>query len=89
MGSPQIKNIVLDVLKPHVPSLPVFAAFLGELTGVTKVDVSLVEMDERTLSLKVVLEGTAINYEALREHMAKQGAVIHSVDQVIVEKSDN
>ncbi|MFQ6053882.1 MAG: DUF211 domain-containing protein [Candidatus Bathyarchaeia archaeon] len=37
----------------------------------------------------MVLEGTAINYEALREHMAKQGAVIHSVDQVIVEKSDN
>lgn len=86
LGSPQIKHLVLDVLKPHAPSLPEFASFLGELRGVTRVDVSLVEMDERTESLKVVIEGTEINYDQLKEHMARQGAVIHSVDQVVVEK---
>ncbi len=82
---PQIKHLVLDVLKPRTPSLPAFASFLGELEGVTKVDVSLVEMDARTESLKVVLQGSRINFDALKEHMARQGAVIHSVDQVIVE----
>ncbi len=46
----------------------------------------MVEMDEKTESLKVVLSGTAIDYEALKEHVGKQGAFIHSVDQVIVEK---
>jgi len=89
MINPQIKHLVLDVLKPHAPALPEFASFLGQLKGVTKVDVSLVEMDERTESLKVVLHGTEINFDKLKEHMAKQGAVIHSVDQVIVEKSSN
>lgn len=86
MNGPQIKHLVLDVLKPHEPSLPEFASFLGELEGVTKVDVSLVEMDERTESLKVVLHGVEIDFDELKEHMGKQGAVIHSVDQVIVEK---
>ena len=86
MGSTRIKHLVLDVLKPHAPSLPEFASFLGELEGVTKVDVSLVEMDERTESLKVELYGTEIDFDELKEHMATQGAVIHSVDKVIVEK---
>ena len=81
----QIKLLVLDVLKPRTPSLPAFASFLGELEGVTKVDVSLVEMNVRTESLKVVLQGIGINFNALKEHMARQGAIIHSVDRIIVE----
>ncbi len=86
MSESKIKHLVLDVLKPHSPPLPEFATFLTELDGIEKVDITLVEMDEKTESLKVVLSGTAIEYEALKEHVAKQGAVIHSVDQVIVEK---
>ncbi len=86
MGDPEIKTLVLDVLKPHSPSLPEFASFLAEFEGLTKVDITLVEMDERTESLRVVLNGTAINYDALKEYMGKQGAVVHSVDHVIVEK---
>ncbi len=86
MDDTAIKAMVLDVLKPHSPALPVFATFLAELEGVDEVDVSLVEMDERTESLKIVISGHDIDYDALREHMSKQGAVIHSVDQVVVEK---
>ncbi len=86
MSESKIKHLVLDVLKPHSPPLPEFATFLTELDGIEKVDITLVEMDEKTESLKVVLSGTAIEYEALKEHVGKQGAVIHSVDQVIVEK---
>lgn len=86
MSESKIKHLVLDVLKPHSPPLPEFATFLTELDGIEKVDITLVEMDEKTESLKVVLSGTAIEYDALKEHVGKQGAVIHSVDQVIVEK---
>ncbi len=77
--------MVLDVLKPHQPSLPEFACYLGELKGVDRVDVSVVEMDEKTESLKIIIDGTDVDFDRLREHMAKQGAVIHSVDQVVVE----
>ncbi len=86
LSESKIKHLVLDVLKPHSPPLPEFATFLTELNGIEKVDITLVEMDEKTESLKVVLSGTAIEYDALKEHVGKQGAVIHSVDQVIVEK---
>ena len=75
----------MDVLKPHSPPLPEFAAYLGELDGVTRVDIAVVEMDEKTESLKVIVDGLGRNYESLRSHMARQGAVIHSVDKVIVE----
>ena len=83
---PKIKHLVLDVLKPHEPNLPEFASILAELKGVTKVDVNLIEMDDKTESLKVVLEGTEINFDELKQHIDGIGAVIHSVDQVIVEK---
>ncbi len=85
LGEPKIKELVLDVLKPHTPPLPDFASFLAEHNGVDKVEVSLVEMDERTESLGVILHGDDIDYDSLKEHMGKQGAVIHSVDKVTVE----
>jgi hypothetical protein len=86
MDTPKIIHIVLDVLKPHQPPLPEFAMFIGELDGVERVNTTVVEMDERTQSLRIIIDGN-IDYEGLRDHMALQGAVIHSVDRVIVEES--
>jgi hypothetical protein len=85
LEKPRITHLVLDVLKPHQPPLPDFASFMGELPGLTKIDISVVEMDEKTESLKIIVEGTSLDYEELRSHMARQGAVIHSVDKVVVE----
>lgn len=86
MDDPVITSMVLDVLKPHSPALPAFATYVAELDGIDEVDVSVLEMDEKTESLRVEITGHSIDYEALREHMSKQGAVIHSVDQVIVKR---
>ena len=85
MVEPKIKVIILDVLKPRTPSLPLFATFLAKLENVERVEVTLVEMDAKTDSLKVVLYGSGIDYDALKEHVGRDGAVIHSVDQVKVE----
>jgi hypothetical protein len=80
-----IRRLVLDVLKPHQPSLPEFTDYLGKLKEVTRVDVTLIEIDERTDSLKVIVEGNGIVFDVLNDHISKIGAVIHSVDQVVVE----
>ena len=85
MDGPKIKELILDVLKPLSPSLPAFATFLAELPGVESVEVILVEKDNRTESLEVILKGRDISYDGLKEHMGKQGAVIHSVDKVSVQ----
>jgi len=87
MVEPKIKVLLLDVLKPRTSSLPLFATFLAELESVEKVEVTLVEINAKTDSLKVVLYGSGIDYNALKEHVGRDGAVIHSVDQVNVEKS--
>ena len=86
MGDPHIEYLVLDVLRPHNPTLPEFASFIGEFEGVSMVEISLVEMDEMTETLKVVIEGVDIKFDDLKEHIEKQSGVIHSVDQVIVRK---
>jgi hypothetical protein len=87
MVEPKIKVVILDVLKLRTSSLPLFATFLAELESVKKVEVTLVEINAKTDSLKVVLYGSGIDYNALKEHVGRDGAVIHSVDQVNVQKT--
>jgi len=84
LGNPKIKELILDILKPLTSSLPAFATFLAELSGVESVEVILVEKDNRTESLEVIFKGYDISYDDIKEHMGKQGAVIHSVDKVSV-----
>jgi len=81
-----IKTLVLDVLSSHSPPLPDLAVLLCELDGVNEVDIKLVEIDEKTESLKVTIKGSDIDFDVLKERMVKQGSVVHSVDQVIVDK---
>jgi hypothetical protein len=88
LGNPKIKELILDVLKPFTPALPDFATFLAEHSGVERVEVILVEKDNRTESLEVILKGCDISYDDVKEHMGKQGAVIHSVDKVTVRSED-
>lgn len=82
------RTLVLDVLKPHSPPLPDFAAFLSEFDGVDSINITVIEMDEKTETLKVTVKGDFFDYEELKNHMSQQGAVIHSVDQVIVENEE-
>jgi len=46
-------RIVLDILKPHEPTLPHFAKFLSEVSGVEGVNVTLMEIDKETENIKV------------------------------------
>ncbi|MHA1238972.1 MAG: DUF211 domain-containing protein [Candidatus Odinarchaeia archaeon] len=78
-----IRRLVLDVLKPHVPTLPELADRLAKLEGVTGVNISLIEVDAETESIKVTIVGNNLNYSLIKKGLEEQGAVIHSVDQVV------
>lgn len=82
---PKIWRIVLDVLKPHEPSLPEFAEKLGAMEGVEGVDAALVEIDKETETLKVTIDGD-LNYTEIRSRVEEWGGVVHSVDEVLVGK---
>ncbi len=77
-----IKRIILDVLKPHNPSILEIADRIGNLEGISGVNISLEEMDAKTHSVKVTIEGTDINYSLVQEAISSCGAEIHSIDGV-------
>ena len=77
-----IKRIILDVLKPHVPSIIEVAGRLGKLDGISGVNISLEEVDADTDSIKITIEGNNINYEAVKKEISECGASIHSIDGV-------
>lgn len=77
-----IKRIVLDVLKPHKPSLVDMSIRLSGLKGVDGVNLTLHEVDQETESVKVTIEGPSISYASVEETLQEMGAVIHSVDLV-------
>lgn len=77
--------MVLDLLKPHEPSIVELAEELGKLEGVSKVNVTVLEVDAETETIKLVIEGKGLSFERLNERIRDMGAVIHSVDEITVE----
>jgi hypothetical protein len=77
-----VRRLVLDVLKPHQPTVLTLADKLGDLEGVHGVDVSLLEIDSKVENIKVTLEGTDIDYDEVSEVIQESGGSIHSIDKV-------
>jgi len=78
-----IKRLVLDVLKPHNPSIIDVCNKLADLKGISGVNCTLDEVDQETESIKITMEGHAIDFEAVQSTIIEVGAVIHSVDNVV------
>jgi len=81
-----VRRVVLDVLKLREPTLPEFASSISSIPEIEGVNVSLVEIDQNTESVKIVIEGKRIDIDSIRKLMKDQGAVIHSIDEVAVGK---
>lgn len=81
-----ISRLVLDVLKIRNPPLHEFAIPLGSIPNVDNVRVSLVETDQNTESVKVIVEGKGIDLDSVQKTIKDHGAAIHSIDEVVVEK---
>lgn len=78
-----VRRLVLDVLKLHDPSIVSFATALEKLDGVSAVNCTLVEIDAKTENLKVVIEGSNIDYDLISKTINDLHGSIHSIDQVV------
>ena len=78
-----IRRLVLDVMKPHRPSIVDVAIKLSKVKGVSGVNCMLDEVDQDTESLKVVIEGPNIDFDEISDTLESLGAVIHSIDVVV------
>jgi len=78
----KIRRIVLDVLKPHSPSIVELSKKVAVCEGVQGVNCTIEEVDQETESLHVTVEGDGIDFDKVAEAIRSAGAVIHSIDSV-------
>jgi len=78
----------LDVLKPHMPGVDLVARTLMKINGVSKVRIKVDELDQKTASLHVNIEGFNISIDEITEVLGTMNCALHSVDEVIVEEKD-
>lgn len=74
--------MVLDVLKPHEPSILEVASRLSDLEGVEGVDVTVVEVDSKVETIKATIKGKDVIFDEVEGIIGEMGASIHSIDKV-------
>ena len=77
----KIKEIELDVLKPHLPNVLEFSEALAGLSPDYDVFLDVVEMDDKTETLVVIIRGESLDFPRIEETIKSLGASIHSIDK--------
>jgi hypothetical protein len=77
-----VRRVVVDVLKPHDPSLLAFTERLAEIDSVAGVTASLIELDQEVQNVKITAEGEAVDFDEIDAAVADLGGTVHSVDEV-------
>ena len=81
-----IRRLVLDVLKPHNPSVVELSEALSHLQGVEGVNIIIYEIDQKVENAKIIIAGSSIDFEMIKKKLEEMGATIHSVDEVAAGK---
>lgn len=81
-----IRRIVLDILKPHEPSILDLASLLGDLPGIEGVNILIYEIDRDVENAKITIEGIDIPFQQVSEVIIDNGGAIHSLDEVVAGK---
>jgi hypothetical protein len=82
----KIRRLVLDVLKPHKPTIIELSQRVSLTKGVFGVNCTLDEVDQETETVKITVEGDDINFHAVVNAIESVGGVIHSIDSVAAGK---
>ena len=79
-----VKRIVLDVLKPHQPNGLEFAKAIAEHGVDYRVIFTVQEVDEKTETVQIIIEGHDVDFDAITETIANLGGSLHSIDEIEV-----
>ena len=82
-----IRRLVLDVLKPHKPTVVEVSEALSHLEGVEGVNIIINEIDQQVENAKIIIAGNPLNFEEIKSKLKELGATIHSVDEVAAGKT--
>ncbi len=81
-----IRRLVLDVLKPHKPSVVELSEALSHLQGVEGVNIIINEIDQQVENAKIIVGGIGISFEDVKKKLEELGATVHSIDEVAAGK---
>jgi hypothetical protein len=81
-----IRRLVLDVLKPHKPSVVEVSEALSHLQGVEGVNVIIYEIDQQVENAKIIVGGIGISFDDVKKKLEELGATVHSIDEVAAGK---
>jgi len=84
--STMLRRLVLDVLKPHNPSVVELSQALSKLKGIEGVNIITYEIDQKVENVKIIIGGQKIDFEIVKKRLEDFGAVVHSVDEVAAGK---
>lgn len=84
----KITRLTLDVLKPHHPNIVEFAGALTTQDCSCEVKIKVLEMDDKTETLEVIVEGADIHFDRLVESIKELGGSLHSIDEVVAATDD-
>ena len=79
-----VKRMVLDVLKPHQPNALDFSRTIAAVGDDYRVRLTVIEVDENTETLQMVVESQSIDFEAVLSSINTMGGSLHSIDEVEV-----
>ena len=77
-----VKRLVIDVLIPHDPDIIGFSENLAAIHGVDGVTVHVLEIDEKTKTIEITVEGHDLTYSDIEVVIEEHGGSIHSIDMV-------
>ncbi|GAB2579249.1 DUF211 domain-containing protein [Microlunatus antarcticus] len=80
-----VRRLQLDVDKAvHRPELLELAAAMEAVRGVEAVNITVTDIDVETVGTEVTIEGDGIDTDALFAAIEEVGAVLHSIDEIVV-----
>ncbi|MCW9012953.1 MAG: DUF211 domain-containing protein [Gammaproteobacteria bacterium] len=85
----KVQRIVLDVLKLHSPNGLEFSTQLAEKCPGCWFNFKVMEVDEKTETVIIVVESEDIPYEDVANAITAMSGTIHSIDEVEVISFDD
>jgi len=79
-----IRRLVVDVLKARENPLIDLSQALARVEGIEEVDVIVTEVDAKTETMRIILRGPDVNYEAMSKVLTDNGATLRSIDEINV-----
>jgi hypothetical protein len=77
-----IRRLVIDVLMPLEPSIVSYAEKLSQLHNTDGVNIHVLEIDEKTRTVEMTIEGDDLSFEAIKQVIEQMGGSVHSIDRI-------